>query len=76
VSETHLGRATRRNLPVFELLDIIYGLLEAGAVVEQDTGSFKVLVVGDQLVVAGGRVGPDGGHLLLPGKGGHPRVRS
>jgi hypothetical protein len=32
----------QENLPVFELLDIIYGLLEAGAVVEENAGSVEV----------------------------------
>jgi hypothetical protein len=53
------------DLPVLELFDVVYRLLETGAVVEEGARSVEVLVGGDQLVAILGGVSLDGGTLLL-----------
>ena len=66
MSETQAGSATSEHLPFFELLDVVYGRFEAGAVVEQEAGGFQVFVAGDKLVARCGGVGRDGGRLRFP----------
>src|SRR5919107_5308702 len=53
------------DLPVLELLYVVYGLLETGTVVEQEAGGIEVLVVGDEVVAVLGGVGLDSGPLLV-----------
>src|SRR5918998_4561169 len=53
------------DLPVLELLDVVYRSLDAGPVVEEVTGGSEVLVGGDHLVAPLGRVRGYGGALLL-----------
>ena len=47
VSETQAGFGDQEHLPFFELLDVVYGRFEAGAIVEQEARGFEVLVAGD-----------------------------
>src|SRR5215210_4572632 len=53
------------HLPVLKLLYVVYRLLEAWAVVEQEARGIEVRVVGDEVVTVLGGVCHDGGHLLV-----------
>src|SRR4051812_521395 len=57
------GLGDQEHLPFFELLDVVYGCFEAGAVVEQEARSFQVFVAGDEVVARGRGIGRDGGRL-------------